>query len=197
MSTYTVPVLSTLIGYLLGSLPSGIWLCKWLSGQDIRSLGDGNSGARNVTHVLGWKAGIAVGVMDFCKGWLAVWSAQTLGAAPTWQLAAGASAVIGHNFPLYAGFRGGQGMAVTLGTMMKLFMVEVAIGLCLFGLLYLVTCRFDLSASVGLGSIALSLVLSRQPPILLAYTVTLFLSIPVKKLADAKRCGSIIVAENE
>lgn len=120
MTDILEPIDSILIGYLLGSLPRVVWLCGRLTGRDIRELSDGNSGARNMTHVLRFRAGITVGLADFCKGWLGVWAAREMGAALIWPMAAGASAVISHDFLLFDGLRGRQGMATSLGTMMIL-----------------------------------------------------------------------------
>ena len=179
-----VTILAVGLAYLLGSLPTGVWLSRRLSGEDIREIGDGNSGARNVTHMLGWKAGIAVGLVDFSKGALAVFIAQKLDLTSGWQLAAGISAVFGHDFPLFARFRGGQGMATSLGTMGILFPNETLFGLLLFGLIYLITRNFDPSAAAGLGTLVFLLWRNRWPNFFLIYAVALFLSIPLKKFLD-------------
>ena len=177
-------IISVLTAYLLGSLPTGVWLSRRFWNIDIRDLGDGNTGARNVNHVLGWKAGILVALVDFAKGALAVIIAKKLGISPTNQLIAGIAAVIGHDFPVFAGFKGGQGMSTSLGSMGALFTIETFNGLAIFGLLYLITRHFDISASAGLGTLAWLVWRSGRPAIFLLYIVLLFLTIPLKKFLD-------------
>jgi len=172
--------------YLLGSLPTGVWVSRKLVSRDIREMGNGNTGARNVTHMLGWKAGIFVGMVDFAKAMLSVLIAKGAGVSLSWQMAAGAAAVLGHDFPLLAGFRGGQGMAASIGTMAALLTHETLVGLLIFGLVYLFSRLFDLSAAVGLGTLAYLVWRSDHPEILLYYTVSILLTIPLKKLLDCR-----------
>ncbi len=174
-----------ILAYLIGSIPTAVIVSRFLAGVDIRLLGDGNMGARNTKHVLGWKAGILVAATDFFKGALVIVLARNMHMNLTWQLVAGGTAVLGHDFPIFAHFRGGQGMATSLGTMSVLFLEETLIGLLLFGLVYLLTRNFDLGAGCGLALLVILLVRNRQPFSLLAYTVILLLTIPAKKLWDA------------
>ena len=69
---------SILFAYLIGSIPTGVWITQKMVGGDIRRMGNGNTGARNVTHVLGWKAGFFVGLVDFTKGALAILYAKKM-----------------------------------------------------------------------------------------------------------------------
>jgi len=177
-------LISVLFAYLIGSLPIGVWISRWMSGRDIREMGDGNTGARNITHVLGWKAGILVAFVDFTKGVLAILAARQLGVSMGWQFASGLSAVIGHDFPILAEFKGGQGMATSLGTMSVLAFYETVIGLLVFGLVYLILRHFEISAAIGLGTIFFLMWKSTRPMSLIFYTVGLFLSIPLKKYMD-------------
>ena len=174
-----------MLAYLMGSIPTALIVSRHLTGMDIRLMGDGNMGARNTKRVLGWRAGILVAGTDFFKGAIVIILARNMQMNLTWQLAAGCAAVIGHDFPIFAHFRGGQGMATSLGTMSVLFFEETLIGLVFFGLIYMITRHFDLSAGCGLTLMAYLLVRNRQAFSLLAYTVVLFLSIPFKKLWDA------------
>lgn len=142
-----------LAAYLLGSFPSALLAARALAGVDVRTIGDGNMGARNVTHTLGWRPGIAVAVADFCKGALGVLLAQAMGLSLGWQMLAGACVVLGHDFPIFAGLRGGQGLAVTIRVMFALMPTETAAALVLFGLAYLATHRFNLSAGLGMAAL--------------------------------------------
>jgi glycerol-3-phosphate acyltransferase PlsY len=107
-------------GYLLGSIPTAYILGRLLKGKDIRQLGDGNMGARNSYHELGPKVGIAVFFIDAAKGALAVVIALVAGLPQVFVLTTGAVAVIGHNWPVFAGFRGGRGESTTIGVLLTL-----------------------------------------------------------------------------
>ena len=108
--------------YLLGSIPSSVWLGKWFRGIDLRDHGSGNAGATNAFRVLGKGIGTLVLIMDMLKGYAAVSLAffQT-GISPEgeeWMLlriTLGIAAIIGHIWPVFAGFRGGKGVAATAG----------------------------------------------------------------------------------
>ncbi|MFZ5449356.1 MAG: glycerol-3-phosphate 1-O-acyltransferase PlsY [Thermodesulfobacteriota bacterium] len=108
------------LAYLLGSIPSGLLVARFLGGPDPRGQGSGNLGAANVYRLLGRKAGALTLLGDVAKGALAVVLARlTLPAMGAWQdtamsLVAGA-AVLGHVFPLYLGFKGGKAVATTFG----------------------------------------------------------------------------------
>ena len=180
-------LLVLVMSYLIGSIPTALVVSRIVSGVDIREIGDGNMGARNVTHTLGWGPGIVVAVFDFSKGSLAVLMARQLGCPLNWQLASGVSAVLGHDFPIYVHFRGGQGMASTLGTLMVFMPYQTLLGLVMFAAAYYLWRNFDLSAATGLGLLAVFAWVSDQPYILIAYTIALFLSIPGKKIFDWPR----------
>jgi acyl phosphate:glycerol-3-phosphate acyltransferase len=111
-----------LLAYLMGSIPSAVWIGKLMYGIDVRDYGSGNAGATNTFRVLGRKAGIPVLIADVLKGFIAVklaWiSGQYLPATQQYMnfaLFLGLAALIGHIFPVFAGFRGGKGVATLLG----------------------------------------------------------------------------------
>jgi len=119
--------LTVLAGYLLGSIPTAIWVSKLFHGIDIRNYGSGNAGATNVIRVLGWKTGIPVLVIDITKGWLAaslpVFFALADKGSSTLinlQILNGIAAITGHIYPVFAGFRGGKGVGCTVGTLLAL-----------------------------------------------------------------------------
>lgn len=109
-------VLPVLAAYLLGSIPTAVWVGKFFYGVDVRSQGSGNAGATNTIRVLGLKAGIPVLLIDVFKGyaaiaiapWLVTANLSEAGLAYVLLLVA-AAVVIGHTFPLFAGFRGQRG----------------------------------------------------------------------------------------
>jgi glycerol-3-phosphate acyltransferase PlsY len=116
-----VPLLTALLGsYLLGSIPTAYLLVKRLKGVDVRAVGSGNVGATNVTRVAGVRAGLVVFLVDAAKGLLAVLVVapallQPMTAAA--RLGCGLAAVLGHAFPVFLNFRGGKGVATTIGVL--------------------------------------------------------------------------------
>ncbi len=166
--------------YLIGSVPTALWVSRAIAQRDIRQMGDGNMGARNISRNLGVGAGVLVAVVDFCKGGFAVLLAQMAGLPLGWQMAAGTSAVLGHDFPVLAGFHGGQGFASTCGVFLALMPLETVIGLLVFALMYALSHHSDLSAGSGMGLTFLLGILLGRPWQLLAYVVVMFLLIPVK-----------------
>jgi len=109
-----------LLGYLLGSTPTAYIAGHLLKGKDIRQMGDGNMGARNAFYELGAKTGVAVLFIDATKGALAVIIAQVANIPQVAILFTGAAAVVGHNWPVFIGFRGGRGESTTIGVLLTL-----------------------------------------------------------------------------
>ncbi len=106
-----------IISYLLGSIPSGLIVGKVFYGIDIREHGSGNLGGTNTFRTLGKKAGMAVTLSDILKGTLAVFLARWFG-DDLHPLIAGVVAVIGHMYPVFAGFRGGKAVATSAGILL-------------------------------------------------------------------------------
>jgi glycerol-3-phosphate acyltransferase PlsY len=112
--------LVVLFGYLLGSIPTAYVAGRMRGAGDIRRLGDGNVGARNAYHQLGPKTGIIIFFIDTGKGALPVLLAQAVGAPQVTFLVTGAATVVGHNWPVFLGFRGGRGESTTIGVLLTL-----------------------------------------------------------------------------
>ncbi|WP_227395428.1 glycerol-3-phosphate 1-O-acyltransferase PlsY [Jeotgalibacillus aurantiacus] len=106
-----------LAAYIIGSIPSGLWIGKAFFKKDIRNFGSGNLGATNTFRVLGKKAGAIVTVMDILKGTAATLLPLAFD-RPELMLYAGAVSVIGHIFPIFAGFRGGKAVATSSGVLL-------------------------------------------------------------------------------
>ena len=125
---YFVLLISIIISaYLLGSIPTAVWVGKGFYGIDIRDHGSKNAGATNTIRVLGWKAGLPVMVIDILKGFAAVTLIRFVQSlAPgtdqfvNFQLILGGAAVIGHIFPVFARFRGGKGVATLFGMVLAI-----------------------------------------------------------------------------
>jgi len=138
--------------YLLGSFPTSIVLTRLFRGIDVRRHGSGNAGATNVLRVAGWKLALPVAVVDVAKGFVPALLAQrAFGPESLVPLLAGAAAVAGHVFPVWAGFRGGKGVGTSAGAFLALH--PAAVGLAVFPFALAVA----LTRMVSLGSIAASL----------------------------------------
>ena len=127
-----------LLSYAIGSLPTAYLFTRYMLGRDIRQMGDFNSGAANVFHNVGAKAGVAVGVIDIVKGGVAVVLAMALLDDTGMEMMAGGAALAGHNFPVYLKFRGGRGAATAVGVLIaSLPIIGLPIGAICLVLLYL------------------------------------------------------------
>lgn len=148
-------IIALILAYLMGSIPSAVWIGKTLYGVDVREFGSGNAGATNTFRVLGKRAGLIVLSLDILKGWLAVAMASFISEAPAGtspfvdlQIVLGVAAVIGHIFPVFAGFRGGKGIATLFGVILAAHPLACLISLGVFILIFL---AFNY---VSLGSIS-------------------------------------------
>ncbi|MGY3725596.1 glycerol-3-phosphate 1-O-acyltransferase PlsY [Granulicatella balaenopterae] len=137
-----------MIAYILGSIPSGVWVGKYFYKKDIREYGSGNMGTTNTFRVLGKKAGILVLCMDILKGYIPMIVAQhVLHVTPSLVLYTGLFAILGHVYPVFANFRGGKAVATITGVMLA---YQPALTLCCM-LAFLITLL--LSRMVSLSSI--------------------------------------------
>lgn len=150
-------IAAVILAYVIGSIPTAIWVARYIYGIEIREHGSKNSGATNTFRVLGKKAGIPVLLFDIFKGWIAVtlfakFPGYELGGDQhvNLQLAVGLSAVLGHIFPLFANFNGGKGIATLLGIVLAIHPQAALIGVGVFLIIFLST------GYVSLGSIVAS-----------------------------------------
>jgi glycerol-3-phosphate acyltransferase PlsY len=150
-----------ILSYLIGSFPTAIIVARQMRGIDIRQHGSGNAGGTNVFRVLGWKAGVFVILMDMAKGLLAtiVLARLMYGPIPfenrtpfddftVVQIIAGCAAILGHVWTLFAGFKGGKGIATAGGMLLGIAPVEVAVSVGVFAVVFLI------SHYVSLGSLS-------------------------------------------
>lgn len=137
--TVTPEQVALLLGsYLFGSVSSAILVTRLWTGKDIRTLGNRNAGAANVARSVGIGPAVCVGLVDFLKGALPVLAARRLGLGEGWALAGAVAAVIGHSYPIYFHFRGGKGLATSLGALLALTPLETLLILPILGVVYLV-----------------------------------------------------------
>ncbi|MBS1637243.1 MAG: glycerol-3-phosphate 1-O-acyltransferase PlsY [Bacteroidetes bacterium] len=190
MTNLTIIVLPA-IAYLLGSIPTAVWWGKGFYGIDVREFGSGNAGATNTFRVLGRRAGIPVLIIDILKGIAAVSLALFSDFVPhtsqfiNLQLALGVAALVGHIFPVFAGFRGGKGVATLLGVVICLHPLACACSLGVF-LAVLMLSRYVSLSSMMAGAtfpIFLNIVFKNQNPTLTVFSciVALLLIITHKK----------------
>ncbi len=141
--------------YLLGSIPTAVWVGKWFYKLDVREHGSGNAGATNVMRVLGAKAGIPVLVFDMFKGWLAVYltflssfnfDSNTF---VTYQIIVGIAAVVGHIFPIFAQFKGGKGVATVAGAVLAINPAGTLIAVAVFIVVLLSTKYVSVGSMMG------------------------------------------------
>ncbi len=151
-----------LLSYIIGSIPTSIMLSKWKHGFDIRTKGSGNAGGTNVFRVLGWKSGLLVTIVDMGKGVIATALISRLFWDPTLpfynktpfddftviQMICGAAAIVGHIWTLFAGFKGGKGIATGAGMLFGIAPTEFAISVGVFFIVFWVY------KYVSLGSIS-------------------------------------------
>jgi len=138
------------LGYLCGSLPFAVWITRLVKGVDVREAGSGHATTTNTIRQAGFLPGAAVFVLDVTKGFLPTWLALHYAPAAWIVALTAALAVVGHCWPVFAGFRGGMGLAPANGGMTAAFPFAILIGYALLGLLTLVL-RHSARASVEAG----------------------------------------------
>ena len=172
--------------YLVGSIPSAVWIGQWLYNTDVREYGSGNAGATNTFRVLGKKAGIPVLLMDISKGAIAtlfplfftdfeVGSTQYINL----QLVLGLAALIGHVFPVFVGFRGGKGIATLLGIVFCVHPVAALTSLILFLLILFISRYVSLSSIIASLGFPIYILAVENSQVLSLNIFSLFISLLV------------------
>jgi len=159
MIQYVYYGLGVILAYLIGSIPSAVWIGKGLYGIDVREHGSGNAGATNVIRVLGYKAGIPVMLFDILKGWLAVqvvflfpYHDLSTDIMTYFKIACAMAAVLGHIFPVYVGFKGGKGVGTLAGIAIALYPIALLFSLGVF-ILSLIITRYVSVSSILAGTV--------------------------------------------
>ncbi len=158
-------ILIVILSYLLGSIPTSVWVGKLFKGVDIREHGSGNAGATNTFRILGWKAGVAVSLIDLAKGFTAAYYISQIGyhtggvlpqiviMGVEWEtdvfmrLIAGTAAVGGHMYPLYAKFKGGKGVITAAGMLYGIEPISITLAITVFAIV-LFSSRYVSLASI-------------------------------------------------
>ena len=184
-------IIAIVAAYLLGSFPTGYVATRLFIGKDIRQLGSGNVGANNVFGQVGPMAGIAVGLIDVSKGAAAVAIAHTIVDIPLFEpglyvVLAGLAAVLGHIWPIYLRFVGGNGLAVTVGTLIILMPLELGIFCALLLVLWAITRNLILSVYISMVSVPVSAWLLLKDWLYTGYGIILILVLVLAFLPTAK-----------
>lgn len=146
-------ILTIAIGYLLGSISTGVVLSKSFANTDIRSQGSGNAGTTNMLRILGRKMALFTFIGDMLKGIIAVFIGKALVGGDLGGMLGVVGAVLGHYFPLYFGFKGGKGIATSFGSLLFVFPVQALLAFAVFLILVAMT------HYVSAGSIAAAITL--------------------------------------
>ncbi len=151
---YNIGIL--LLAYLIGSVPTSVWIGKSFYGIDVREHGSKNAGATNTMRIFGWKAGITVLIIDILKGWLAVnlihvtnYYIPETGDFVEFQLLLGIAAILGHIFPIYVGFRGGKGVATLFGLVLAINPEPTLMCIGVFVITLIITKYVSLSSMIA------------------------------------------------
>jgi len=153
------------LAYFVGAIPTAVLVGRWVRRIDIRRHGSGNAGATNAWRVLGWKYGLFVMAIDAGKGALAAAAVPLLPLgvvpveAPILAILCGLTAVLGHVFPIFAGFRGGKGVATGAGMLMAVAPVPMGIAVGIFALTVGLTGRVSAGSILGAASVPLTIAL--------------------------------------
>lgn len=152
-------VLAVAIAYLLGSISFGFLIARYARRTDIRRAGSGNPGATNVLRTLGWKAAAPVLLLDILKGTLAVLFARWIGTGPLVQSVAALAAVAGHDWPVWLRFKGGRGVATSVGALAVFAPVPTGIAAAVFAATVGLTRYVSLGSLLGAASVPLTLII--------------------------------------
>lgn len=149
-------IAAIIVAYLLGSIPTSVWVGKMFYNTDVREHGSGNAGATNTFRVLGVKAGIPVLIIDILKGFAAV---KLILLSSYYQVGSiayinvglimGSAALLGHIFPVFAGFKGGKGVATLVGIVLALHLYAALISIGIFIIILLISRYVSLSSMIG------------------------------------------------
>ena len=170
-------IIGALVAYLLGSIPSGLWIGQYFFQKDIRQFGSGNLGSTNAFRVLGTKAGSIVLFCDVFKGFLAMILAMTVfkqeSLSPLWIAS---FAVLGHTFPLFASFKGGKAVATFAGMILAYQPLLLLYGLIIFLVLLVITRMVSLTAMVTItAGVLLSLLFNDWTLTAFALAIDIFI----------------------
>jgi len=178
---------SIIIGYLLGSIPTAYIVSRIRKGIDIRNIGSGNMGGANIMREIGTHEGVFVGLFDIAKGAGAILIAQALNISELWVFGAGLAALVGHNFPVFAGFRGGRGSATVIGIFLVLAPLSMLITLVIIAIPFFTTRKFSAAILIGFALLPLFVWLLEGSLGLVRYALAIDAFMLVRNLSGIKQ----------
>ena len=196
MHTVIFALLTFIVCYLIGSIPTAYLLVKAVKGIDVRTVGSGNVGATNAGRALGRWAFFTVLFLDALKGFFPVYAAYRLGMVhnmPLLAIASGSGVIVGHAYTVFLRFKGGKGVATGLGVFLALSPVAVFIALLVFVLTVLIWRMISLGSILAAVTMAVSVVFLYQWKALWIFTGLIALFVIIKHIGNIKR----IFAGNE
>jgi acyl phosphate:glycerol-3-phosphate acyltransferase len=194
--SYFYIITEVLLAYLIGSVPTAVWVGKTFYKTDVREHGSGNAGATNMIRVLGYKAGIPVLLFDVFKGWFAVqlawispFSLLSPEAINYLRIALAVAVFLGHVFPVFAGFKGGKGVGTLAGVGIALFPVALLIVLGIFTFVLIITRYVSLSSLISGLSFPFIVVFlcSEINPGLIVLSILVAIFIPLTHIRNIQR----------
>ena len=188
-------ILLLFAAYLLGSIPSAVWIGKYFYKIDVREYGSGNAGATNVFRVLGKKAGIPVLIMDILKGFVAVSFAYFSNYKSEsnqfidMQLVLGIASLVGHIFPVFASFRGGKGIATLLGIILAVHPYGALVAIAVFIIVLLISSYVSLASMIAaiVFPIVVIIVFNTQVPSLIIFSILIAIMVLITHQKNIER----------
>jgi glycerol-3-phosphate acyltransferase PlsY len=180
-------ILSIIIGYLLGSIPTAYIVSRIRKGIDIRNVGSRNMGGANVMREIGTHEGVFVGLFDIAKGAGAILIAQALNTSELWVFGAGFAALVGHNFPVFARFRGGRGSATIIGIFLVLAPEAMLVTLVVVAIPFFTTRKFGAAILIGFALLPLFAWLFEGSLTLVRYALAIDVFMLIRNLPDIKQ----------
>jgi len=181
-----------IICYIIGSIPTGYLVGKIVSKIDIRKYGSGNIGATNVFRTLGVKSAIFVLIVDFMKGFVCAQFISTI-LVPTYlnhdvaKIICGLCAIIGHNWTIFLNFKGGKGVATTLGVFLALAPLEIGISSIVFLTVVLISKYVSLGSVVSSIIFSILLIIFKKPSYILFAGILATAFIIIRHTSNIKR----------
>ena len=183
-------ILSIIIAYFLGSIPTALIVSRVKKGIDIRNIGSRNMGGANVMREIGAREGVLVGLIDVAKGAGAILIAQTLDIPELWVFGAGFVALVGHNFPVFARFKGGRGAATIIGIFFVLAPEAMLITLVIVAIPFFTTRKFGAALLIGFALLPLFIWLLESSLALVRYALVIDAFMLIRNLSGIKQIMS-------
>jgi glycerol-3-phosphate acyltransferase PlsY len=180
-------ILSIIIGYLLGSIPTAYIVSRIRKGIDIRNVGSRNMGGANVMREIGTHEGVFVGLIDIAKGAGAILIAQALDIPELWVFGTGFAALVGHNFSVFARFKGGRGSATIIGIFLVLAPKSILVTLAVAAIPFFTTRKFMAALFIGFALLPLFVWLLEGSLALVRYALAIDGFMLIRNLSGIKQ----------